>query len=389
MYDTVLLVLDGKLSTEQASDKLGVSVRTIQRKIQIYLDEGEAGFSHKLKGRSPVNITDVKTCSEIIALYREKYADYNWSHFLEKLAEVEGIDVSYATIYTILSEAGFISPRAHKPKRKRAIHPLRARRKAFGELVQMDASKHIWFGDTYSHLHLAIDDATSKILGAYFVREETLRGYFEVFRQILTCYGVPKEFYTDRRRIFEYKRLGSGKLEKDHQTQFQLACAQFGVVRINTTSVPQAKGRVERAFGTLQDRLISEMRTADIATIEEANEFLPNFIADHNMRFALNSDHCANAFGLKPSGEELNLGLAVVSTRKVLSGNVVRFEGKDLQPWCKTGQVYLPKGFEVVVVKAYDSSLFISVGDKVWPLYDVYTKPKEVAHSEIEGRLGL
>jgi transposase len=285
MYEAILQVIDGTLTHDQAALRLGVTRRTVERKIAGYLNEGMPSFSHGLKGRVPTNATDLELWSDVIALYRGKYKRYNWTHFRQRLAEVEGIEIGYATLYSILTEAGYTSPKAHR-ERKKKIHPLRPRRKHYGELVQMDASKHVWFGDSYCHLHLAIDDATSQILGAYFLKEETLSGYYEVFRQILVRYGVPREFYTDRRTVFEYKRKGEGKLELDYQTQFQLAAAQLGVVRINTTSVPQAKGRVERSFQTLQDRLINEMQTAGVTSIDEANAFLPAFIADHNARYA-------------------------------------------------------------------------------------------------------
>ena len=117
-------------------------------------------------------------------------------------------------------------------------------------MLQMDASVHEWFGNTKTHLHIAIDDCTGMIVGAYFAEQETLNGYYNVFHQILTTYGIPAMFYTDRRTVFEYKKKNTNKIEKDTLTQFGYACHQLGV-ELKVTSVAQAKGRVERAFQTL------------------------------------------------------------------------------------------------------------------------------------------
>ena len=150
----------------------------------------------------------------------------------------------------------------------------------------MDASQHIWFGDTKTHLHIAIDDATGLIVGAYFDKQETLNGYYNVLHQILVNYGVPYQFFTDRRTVFEYKKKHETSVDKDTFTQFGYACKQLGI-DIRTSSVPQAKGRVERAFGTLQSRLTVELRLNSISSIEEANEFLDHYVKKFNKRFAL------------------------------------------------------------------------------------------------------
>ncbi len=129
-------------------------------------------------------------------------------------------------------------------------HPRRPRSAYFGELIQMDASEHIWFDDTQCFLHVAIDDATGKIVGAYFDEQETLKGYYQVLYQILTNHGIPYRFLTDRRTVFDYKLKNASSDEEDTFTQFSCACHQLGI-EINTTSIPEAKGRVERLNGTL------------------------------------------------------------------------------------------------------------------------------------------
>lgn len=147
----------------------------------------------------------------------------------------------------------------------------------FCEMLQMDASVHLWFGDTKTQLHIAVDDATGQILGAYFDEQETLSGYYHVLHQVLTGYGIPYQFFTDNRTVFEYKKKHETALEKDTFTQFEYACKQLGI-DIRTSSVAQAKGRVERMFGTLQSRLPVELRLSNVSSIEEANEFLNSCI---------------------------------------------------------------------------------------------------------------
>jgi len=386
MYDEVSQVIDGKISVGEAASRLQVSRRTVYRKINAYLYEGIEGFSHKSKGRAPNNELSLDTWNRIVWLYQTKYEGYNFSHYLDMLREREGVDVGYATLYSILTDAGFVSPRARK-KRKRKLHPTRERRPLFGELVQMDASIHLWFGDKKATLHLAIDDATSRVLGAYFDWHETLHGYYQVFYQILVRYGVPKAYYTDKRSIFEYRKSASTSLADDAHTQFRLAAAQTGVAQILTTSVPQAKGRVERAFGTFQDRLVSEMRTAGITTIREANIFLGEFVYRHNAKFALDHRELDSAFGPIPSDEEINISLALVSERKVLSGCIVSYNNQKYLPVCDKGQVYLPLGSEVLIIKAFDDRLFLSFDKHLWPLVSA-EKPVKVEQLDLpEGRL--
>jgi len=269
---------------------------------------------------------------------------------------------------------GFTSPRAQRKKREVCPHPLRSRRACFGELVQLDASVHNWFSDITCYLHLSIDDATSKILGGHFEEQETLNGYYKVFAQILREYGAPEEFYTDKRTVFTSSRIKESRLERDAGTQFRMAASQFGVTKIHTTSVPQAKGRIERAFQTFQDRLISEMRSAKIASIDEANAFLPSFIKDHNARYALNENTLTNVFTAKPSDKEITMGLSVVSQRIVDSGNCISYKNRKLAPYSKDERILIEKGTQVFVLKALDEKLYLVHRDQIYLLLDVQSK---------------
>lgn len=190
----------------------------------------------------------------------------------------------------------------------------------------MDASVYVWFGDVKAYLHLDVDDCTGRIVGSYFTPQETLKGYYNVFHQILT-YGIPACFYTDRRTVFEYKRKGSSSLEKDTFTQFGYACKQLGV-EIKTTSIPEAKGRVERMFSTLKSRLPIELRLAGVTTLEQANEFLTTYIETFNAKFALAFNHNQSVFETQPNHEKINLTLAVITNRTIDNGHSIRFDNK-------------------------------------------------------------
>lgn len=371
MYDIILKVLDGALTVAQAAAMASVSTRTIYRAIERVTRTGRSGLAHRSRGRAAKNRTPRETIAAVIALYEGDYAGFNFTHFHQKLAEDEGIEIPYTTLHRALTAAGFRSPRARR-RGKRAEHPIRPRRSAFGELVQMDASIHPWFGEGKASLHLAIDDATSQLLGAHFEPQETLRGYYMAFAQVLRAHGCPEELYTDRRSVFVGKLQPSSRLEDDATTQFRMAAARMGVIEIHATSVPQAKGRVERAFQTLQDRLVSEMRVARISSMEEANSFLPAFLADHNSRYALPSGGLERAFSDPPSEQEIDLGLAVVPKRKV-NGGCVSFRKRRLAPYDEEGRKVLPSGTEVTVLRSLSDKLYLVCGDELWALLDVQT----------------
>lgn len=374
MYKTILRVLDGELSIDRAAAKLCVTPRTVRRKIDIFLRQGAKGLAHKSRGREALNKTDGALLAQVVWLYETRYINYNFTHFHQKLAEKEHIGISYPVLYHALTEMGFVSPKAHRKNRDEEMHPTRKRRACFGELVQMDASVHNWFSDVTCNLHLAIDDATSEILGGHFEPQETLFGYYMVFAQILRGYGAPEEFYTDKRTVFTTSRIKESHLEKDAGTQFRMAAARFGVLEIHTSSVPQAKGRIERAFQTFQDRLISEMRTAKIASLEEANAFLPSFIKDHNARYALDRSTLKSVFTAKPSEEEITMGLSIVHERVVNKGGCVSFKGKAMAPYSKKERALIKGKTKVIVLKTLEGKLYLVHGDQVFLLIDLQTQ---------------
>ena len=250
-------------------------------------------------------------------------------------------------------------------------HPRRPRAAYFGEMIQMDASLHHWFGTEKTQLHIAIDDCTGQIVGAYFDCQETLKGYYNVFHQILTDYGIPAMFYTDRRTVFEYKQKGSNKVENDTFTQFSYACKQFGV-EIRTTSVPQAKGRVERAFQTLQQRLPIALRLAGIHTVKEANAFLNSYIKEYNAKFALPIKNNKSVFEKQPDIETINHTLAILTERTVDSGHCIKFKNKYYKTMDAHGlQTYYHRGTKGLVIETFDGRLLFSINNKIYELDEV------------------
>ena len=207
-------------------------------------------------------------------------------------------------------------------------HSRRPRCAYLGELLQMDATPYEWIPGQVWHLHLAIDDATGRVTRAWFDTQETLKGYYHVFHQILTTYGIPYRIFTDRRTVFTYKKKNSPSLDEDTYTQFAYACKQLGV-QLESSSVPQAKGRVEHLNQTLQSRLPIELRLAGITTIDAANEFLHSYIKEFNEKFALPLNGIKSVFETQPENEKINLVLAVLTERTVDCGHAIQTEWID------------------------------------------------------------
>jgi transposase InsO family protein len=244
----------------------------------------------------------------------------------------------------------------------------------------MDGSTHPWLSQQTklkSTLHLAIDDATSMLLGGFFAAQETLTGYYQTVRQLITRYGVPEAFYTDRRSIFEYQ---SGKSKENSRIQFARACRHLGI-EIITTSVPQAKGRVERSFATLQSRLLNELHYYGIGSLPEANQYLQNYIAAHNAKFAISPQQLPSAFAALPKSCDLNKILSIVEPRTVLSGHTISYGNAQYLPQKANGQAILLKpNTKVQTVKTLDNQLLLQYGGKYYSL-QLVANGKSTSHT--------
>ena len=394
----------------RASKKLGISRRQVDRLIIKYKEKGKSAFIHGNRAKKPVNALDNSISEDIILLYRNKYQDWNFNHFKEFLKKDENIDVSYDFIYKTLTKAGFLSPKARKKTKRQYIkqkllkekkinfsmesdkidsivshelaledsHPRLEKPKYFGEIIEQDGSIHNWFGDTKTCLHLAIDRATSIIVGAWFDKQETLNGYYHVFHQILTNYGIPYKFLTDNRTVFNYMSLNPDKRtsDKDVLTQYGYACKQLGI-ELETTSVSQAKGLIERTNGTFQGRLVNELKLNGITTIEEANKYLLEvFVPYFNKRFAMDYKKFESVFETSPSKERINYTLAVLTPRKIDNGNSIKYKGKYYQPYLGNElKCFMPKT-ECLVIKAYNGELLVSIDENVYELKELVRNQK-------------
>lgn len=404
-YEVIKELVDHNGNKNRASKKLGISRRQVDRLIIKYKEKGKSGFIHGNRSKKPVNTLDKSISEDIILLYKTKYYDFNFNHFKEFLKKDENIDVSYKFIYKTLTKAGILSPKARR-KTKRAYaktklllekkinlamsdeqiesiisheisledsHPRGEKPKYFGEIIEQDGSIHEWFDGIKTCLHLAIDKATSTIVGAYFDKQETLNGYYHVFHQILINYGIPYKFFTDNRTVFNYMSLNPDKRtsEKDVLTQYGYACKQLGI-DLETTSVSQAKGLIERANGTFQGRLVQELRLNNITTIEEANKYLLNvFVPYFNERFALDYKKFESVFEKSPSEEEINYTLAILTPRKIDNGNSIKYQNKYYQPYLNDElKCFLPKT-ECLVIKAFNGDLLVTIDEQILELREL------------------
>lgn len=404
-YEVIKELVDHNGNKKRASLKLNLSIRQINRLIHIYIEKGKSGFIHGNRGKCPTKALDKSIYEDIILLYKNKYQGFNFSHFVDYLHDVENIYVSYDFVYKHLTNDAILSPKARK-KTKREFkkqqllkdkkitphmsnqqietlinhevalensHPRREKPKYFGEVIEQDGSIHSWFGNIKSCLHLAIDKATSTIVGAWFDKEETLNGYYHVFYQILTHYGIPYQFLTDNRTVFNYMSLNPNKRtsEKDVLTQYGYACKQLGV-DLKTTSVSQAKGLIERANGTFQGRLVNELKLNGITTMEDANKYLMEvFVPKFNKKFAMDYRKFSSVFEPSPSKEKINYILAVLTPRKIDNGNAIKFQNKYYQPYLNDElKCFIPKT-ECLAIQAFDGDLLVTIDETVYELREL------------------
>jgi len=327
-------VLSGKLTIEEAAELLGLSVRQLWRLRARFADAGAAGLRHGNAGRTPPNKITEALRQRVVALARGRYQGVNDSHLAELLSEREKIQISRRSLQRILRAAGLTSPRKHRAPRYRS---RRERRPAEGMLVLVDGSPHRWFGAARPRAALiaAIDDATGRVLAGTFREQEDAAGYLELLRQILARYGRPLAIYSDRHGIFfRSPRVRESREEEllgtREPTQVGRALGELEIELILANS-PQAKGRVERLFGTLQDRLVAELRLAGVASIREANAFLPTYLPRHDARFAVAAADADAAWRALPAGCSIDAVCCFKYGRIVSQDNTLRLGELVLQ----------------------------------------------------------
>lgn len=277
-------VLEGRLDQASAAGRLGISVRQVKRLKRRMQDEGTQGLLSKKRGKPSNRRTPANVLAKAVTLIGQHYADFGPTLACEKLEELHEIKLSVETVRQAMLRAGLWKARRGARARTHAMRERRARR---GELIQIDGSPHDWFEGRAPRccLLVFIDDATGELMALRFVDVETTIGYMRLLEEHVLTHGLPAAIYSDRHSIFQVNR-GDHKDVSHAQTQFARALEQLGIEGIQANS-PQAKGRVERANQTLQDRLVKEMRLQGISNQEAANSWLPQFIRAFNRRFAV------------------------------------------------------------------------------------------------------
>jgi transposase len=320
--DIVGLLHEKKISVDDARQALNVSKRTIERYLSLYQSYGVMFARHGNAGRAPVNKTNHQVISNAQALMKNKYFDFNITHALDKLKVEDGIKINRETFRKSCHEIGMVK---RATRRRGKVRRARERTAQNGVMLQMDGSPHRWFGDIESCLIGAIDDASSTVCEAEFFESETTLGCLKVLKNIIEKKGLFHILYTDRAGIF-------GGPKRNLFSQVKRALDELGIQIIFANS-PQAKGRIERLWNTLQDRLIPEMRLRNIRSFETANHFLQNVYLpnDHNKRFAVVPTVLESAWRKVPASVNLDDIFCIKELRQVKADHTFSWNGKIYQ----------------------------------------------------------
>lgn len=399
-YIVIKQLVETNGNKRRVSIILNLTVRQVNRLINKYKKEGKSAFVHGNRSKEPKNKADKDFLDKIITLVEENfmsnkqnYLICNYSHLRYLLYRDYNITISYTALRNLLLSKKYRSSKSQRKTRKRLkkeellakikkqepeeiikqivdheikledAHPRKERAKYMGEVVQMDACSKTWGGNFFAHLHLAIDECTGKVLGAYFDNQETLNGYYSVFKQILLNYGIPNQFLTDKRTVFIYKHHNSKTDGNDTLTQFAFACKNLGT-EIKTSSVPEFKGMVERLNQTFEDRLSTEIKCKGIKTLNEANSFLRNFFVDeHNRLFA--SKTKAESVFEKVDHDKIDYYLSRVVKRKIDKGCCVTYKGQYYAPYNEKDERLYYSRTDCLVIETFNKELLLSVDDKI------------------------
>lgn len=394
-------VINNKYTKKMAAEMANVTIRTINYWINKYNKLGYAAFIHKNTGRiSPRKYSD-EFSELIISLYREYYSGFNYQFFREFLQKNHEIDVSYNYLRNLLLVNNCFSEKLHRKTKKeirkrmditlaevsikkyeeeeykRSIlslersHPMQNRKQFFGERVQADASQHFWVEGVKWQLHGFIDDSTGMIIALYFAKEETLQAYYECTKMMFHKFGTPKEILTDRRTVFWSPKEKESDMHSDSMTQYGFMCSNLGI-KLTTTSIPQTKGRIERLWGTLQDRLTKLLKMNNIKTIEDANLYLvEHFIDEYNAKFALQLDDNKNAFITLENDTDINLILSRRFERKVNNGGAIKYMNKYYIPYSKGVPLVFKTGQSLFIVETFDGNLIANSYSEWFQLVEV------------------
>lgn len=378
-------VIGGQTMAKDAAGLLGLSVRQLRRILAAYRKEGAAALAHGNRGRKPANSTGLAVKERAVELAIGKYRGLNYQHLREKL-EVEGIYLKPSTLRRIMMAAGVVSPRKRRPPKHRA---RRERYPQEGMLLQIDGSPHDWLEGRGPRLTLvaAIDDATGKVPYALFRSAEDSEGYFLLMRGIVERKGRPLAVYRDRHSIFETTRKAQVSLEEqllgrqEPSTQFGRLLEELEITSIPALS-PQAKGRIERLFGTLQDRLVAELRLAGATNLEEANRVLRAFLPEFDCRFGVKPAQEGSAYRPLPEKLDLEDVFCFKYPRTVAADNTLCFGKERLQLLAGPDRLSYARA-RVEVQRRLDGSLVVRYQGRIIP-----TRPAPLEARLLRARRG-
>jgi transposase len=321
----------GQMTASEGAEALELSVRQVRRLKRAYGEKGAAGLAHGNRGKASARRTPEGIRKRVEALANKEYKDYNDQHFTEELEERYGIKLSRSTVRRIRRAAGQGSPRQRRAPKHRA---RRERRAMEGMLLQTDGSDHDWLEGRGPGLTLIayIDDATGEVPGAVFRDEEDAAGYMLALWEVSQRHGLPLALYADRHSIFQSPKeptLEEQLAGKQPRSQLGRALDELHI-RIIPAYSPQAKGRVERLFGTLQDRLVKELRRANACSLEEANHVLESFLPPFNRRFTKEAAQPGSAYRPWPAEVRPSDVFCFKFTRTVANDNTISFDGHRL-----------------------------------------------------------
>lgn len=361
-------VVDGHLTIRKAALVLGLSERHTKRLKKKFLQHGGAGLAHGNRGRKPAHAIPDDVREKVLQLAQTKYRRCNYTFLSELLNEYEGLSLSPSSVRRILQNAGIPSPRQHRPPK---LHRRRQRKPQFGMLVLIDGSQHDWLEGRGPRLclHAAVDDATGRILAGCFRLTEDFEGYRQMLLQLVTQYGIPLAIYSDRHSLFrspkesglEHQLLGQPR----PLSQIGRILSELGIERIYAQS-PQAKGRIERAFQTLQQRLLVKLRLAGASCVHEANAVLKEFIPHYNERFAVPPAEAESAF--RPISPHLRLEhiFCHKEQRKLNPGYTIHYGGQNYRLVSSNNIPTIPLRSIVDVLEHSDGSIYVAYKGRIY-----------------------
>lgn len=369
--------VNGEIKAAVAALRLQISTRQVRRLHQRFVEAGLPGMASARRGKPSNNQLAAGLAQKAVQLVREHYADFAPTLACEKLQERHAVVLSKETLRRLMIEAGLWTQRN---ERQSALHQPRERRACFGELVQIDGSRHPWFEQRGADCALLayIDDATGRILHLHFAETESTFSYFEATRRYIERHGKPRAFYADRAAVFR-----SPAANRHVPTQFQRALDELGIELICANS-PQAKGRVERLNRTLQDRLVKELRMDRIDNIEAANAWCSQFVEQYNQRFARAPRSQLDVHTPLRASDDLPLILAMRDTRKLSAKLTVQHAGRQYL-LCDSSELRALIAQPIAVHTYADGSVELRANGKQLP-YTILDMPKAAGPIEVDSK---